>query len=127
MKGMTPCEALTSERSRVDTLRVFGCLTYAHIPKDERHKFDSKARRCIFLGYGVVTKGYRLYDMNRSKVLDSRDVVFDELKPGVEKEPKDDEPREPAEQDMYLDSDSDAESVVDQAEPIDGQAEGMVD
>ena len=127
VKGMTPFEALTGEKPRVDTLRVFGCLAYAHIPKDERQKFDSKARRCIFLGYGTVTKGYRLYDVNRSKVLYSRDVVFDESMPGVEKEPKDDEPREPAEQDVNLDSGSDAESVVGQAEPINGQAEEMVD
>ena len=127
VKGMTPFEALTGEKPRVDTLRVFGSLAYAHIPKDERQKFDSKARRCIFLGYGTVTKGYRLYDVNRSKVLYSRDVVFDESKPGVEKEPKDNEPREPAEQDVNLDSGSDAESVVGQAEPIDGQAEEMVD
>ena len=96
------------------------------IPKDERQKFDSKARRCIFLGYGLVTKGYRLYNVNRSKVQYSRDVVFDESKPGVDKEPKD-EPREPAEQDMYLDTDSDAESVVGQPEPMDGQLEEMVD
>ena len=110
VKGMAPCEALTVEKL-----------------KDKRQKFDSKARRCIFLGYGMVTTGYRLYDVNCSKVLYSRDVVFDESKPGVEKEPKDDEPREPAEQDMYLDSGSDAESVVGQGEPMDGQAEEMVD
>ena len=96
---------MTSEIPQVDTLRVFGCLVYAHIPKDERQKFDSKARRCIFLGYGMVTKGYRLYDVNRSKVLYSRDVVFDESKPVVEKEPKD-EQRNPAEQEMYLDTGS---------------------
>ena len=69
VKGMTPCEALTGEKPRVDTLRVFGCLGYTYIPKDERQKFDSKARRCIFLGYGLVTNRYRLYDVNRSKVL----------------------------------------------------------
>ena len=126
VKGMTPFEALTGEKPQVDTLRVFGCLAYAHIHKDERQKFDSKARRCIFLGYGTVTKGYRLYDVNRSKVLYSRDVIFDESKPGVEKEPKD-EPRNPAEQDVDLDSGSDAESVVGQAEPMDGQVEEMVD
>ena len=74
----------------------------------------------------MVTKGYRLYDVNRSKVLYSRDVIFDESKPGVEKDPKD-EPRKPAEQDMYLDTGSDAESVVGQGEPMDGQAEEMLD
>ena len=37
---------------------MFGCLTYVHILKDERHKFDSKARRSIFLGYWANIKGY---------------------------------------------------------------------
>ena len=77
VKGMTPFEALIGEKPRVDTLRVFGCLAYAHIPTDERQKFDSKA---IFLGYGMVTKGFRLYGVNRFKVLYSCDVVFDESK-----------------------------------------------
>ena len=111
-------------------LGVWRMLTY---PRTRGHVTCSpgvnnpKARRCIFLGYGMATKGYRLYDVNHSKVLCSRDVVFDESKPGVEKEPKDDEQRKPAEQDMYLDTGSDAESVVGQAKPMDGQAEEMVD
>ena len=84
--------------------------------------------RCLIVRLGGVSSwGYRLYDMNRCKVLFSHDVVFDESKPGVEKEPKDDKPREPAEQDMDLDLGSDAESVVGQAEPMDGQTEEMVD
>ena len=78
------------------------------------HKWTySKARRCILLGYGLATTRYRLYDVNHSKVLYSRN--------------EDDEPREPAEQDMYLDTGSDAESVMGQPEPMDGQAEEMVD
>ena len=85
---------------------MFGVCSHT---QDERQKFDSKARRCIFLGYGMVTKGYRLYDVNRSKVLYSRDVVFEESKPGDEKEPKDDKPREPAKQDMYLDTGRDGQ------------------
>ena len=32
------------------------------MPKDERKKHDSKGRKCILLGYGTETKGYRLYD-----------------------------------------------------------------
>jgi len=87
VKGMTPYESLTGEKPEVDTLRVFGCLAYAHIPKDERQKFDSKARKCKFLGYGSSVKAYRLYDVERSKVFYSRDVIFDETSTGVEKEP----------------------------------------
>ena len=88
VEGMTPHESLTGEKPHVGILRVFGCLAYAHIPKDERQKFDSKARRCIFLGYGCNTKGYRLYDISRTKVILSRDVIFNEAKRGIEKESK---------------------------------------
>ena len=51
---------------------------YAHIPKDERRKLDTKARKCVLLGYGEETKGYRLYDVAEKKVLHSRDVRFNE-------------------------------------------------
>ena len=80
VEGKTPYEALLGRKPHVNMLRVFGCLGYAHIPKDERRKFDTKARKCMLLGYGETTKGYRLYDMDRQKVIYSRDIVFDESK-----------------------------------------------
>ncbi|KAK3730444.1 hypothetical protein QZH41_012646, partial [Actinostola sp. cb2023] len=52
--------------------------SYAHIPKDERKKLDPKARKCVFLGYGTDTKAYRLFDVERQRVIYSRDVKFDE-------------------------------------------------
>ena len=70
----------------MNNLRVFGCAAYSHIPKDERKKLNPKARRCIFLGYGDVTKGYRLYDPIKAHVIHSQDVVFDETSLGFEKE-----------------------------------------
>ena len=62
VKGMTPFEAWTGENPHVEQLRVFGCAAYAHVAKDDRKKFDVKSRKCILLGYGTETKGYRLYD-----------------------------------------------------------------
>ena len=41
-------------------------------------------RKCIFLGYGTETKGYRLYDPNRARMFYSRDVLFNEEKYQVE-------------------------------------------
>ena len=40
--GMTPYEAWTSVKPTVKHFRVFGCDAFAHIPKDERHKLDSR-------------------------------------------------------------------------------------
>ena len=76
--NMTPYEAWYGSKPRVNRLRVFGCDAYTHIPKDERTKFDSKTRKCIMVGYGTVTKGYRLYDMKEKKIIRSRDVHFNE-------------------------------------------------
>ena len=83
---MTPFEAWYGHKPDVSHLRVFGCLVYAHIEKDERSKLDSKARKCILLGYGTETKGYQLYDVDRERILYSRNVVFEENKMGIGKE-----------------------------------------
>ena len=80
VQDMTPFEAWKGMRPRVDHLCIFGCDAYSHVPKDERQKLDSKARKCILLGYGEETKDYRLYDSNRQKVFHSRDVKFNEVK-----------------------------------------------
>lgn len=88
VEQMTPYEAWTDEKPDVKHLRVFGCTTYAHVPKDERRKLDSKARKSVLLGYGTETKGYRLYDPIKRKVFYSRDVKFSESsKDGVKEEP----------------------------------------
>ena len=44
-------------------------LCYAHITKQDREKFDSKARKCVMLGCGTETKAYWLFDLERKKVL----------------------------------------------------------
>ena len=79
-----PHEAWTNENPSVDHLKVFGCLCYSHVAKDERQKLDIKAIRCIMLGYGTETKAYRLYDVERKKVFYSRNVIFNEAASGKE-------------------------------------------
>ena len=79
VKEMTPFEAWFGRKPKVGHLRVFGCEAHAHIPKDERGKFDSKTRKCILVGYGELRKGYRLYNVDRRTILYSRDVHFNEV------------------------------------------------
>ena len=42
LQGITPIEAWTGKKPDVSSLRIFGCAAYAHVPKDERQKLDSK-------------------------------------------------------------------------------------
>lgn len=83
---MTPYQAFTGIKPNVQHFRVCGCVCYAHIPRDERKKLDSKAIKCIFLGYGSDVKGYRLYDLAKERMLYSRNVIFNEEQHDVQKE-----------------------------------------
>lgn len=58
-------------------LKPFGCRSYAHI---KQGKLDSRALRCIFLGYQAGSKVFRLWntEQNNGKLIISRDVTFDE-------------------------------------------------
>ena len=80
VERITPFESWAGKKPKVDHLRVFGCDAYAHVSKDERQKLDPKAKKCIFVGYGDKTKGYRLYNPERGKVFHSRDIKFNEAK-----------------------------------------------
>ena len=82
IEKMTPYEEWTAKKPTVSRLRVFGCDDYTHVPRDERGKLDPKAKKCIFVGYGEETKGYRLYDPVRGKIIFSRDVLFNERNSG---------------------------------------------
>ena len=39
---------------------------------------DEKSKKCVFLGYSDVTKGYWLFDVKTNKLIISRDAIFDE-------------------------------------------------
>ncbi|CAL2246283.1 unnamed protein product, partial [Prunus armeniaca] len=76
----TPFEAFTGRKPGVKHLRVFGSICYSHIPSNLRQKFDDKASKRIFMGYGSCEKGYRVYNLQTEKIILSRSVVFYENK-----------------------------------------------
>jgi hypothetical protein len=57
-------------------LRVFGCRAFVHVLIGERSKLDSKAKQCIFLGYGHEDFGYKFWDPVTKKIIRSRYVIF---------------------------------------------------
>ena len=78
LDGKTPYEIWKGRKPNLSHLRIFGCTAYAHIPHDERAKFDPKAIKCCFVGYCETQKAFRLWDPIKRKLRISRDVVFHE-------------------------------------------------
>ena len=75
LKDEIPFESLFGRRPDISNLKVFGCVSYVHIPDSQRRKLDAKAHKAIFVGYPSGVKGYKLYDLEK-KFIVSRDVQF---------------------------------------------------
>ena len=75
---MVPQQAWSGKIHSVSHFKVFGCIAYAHVPKETRSKLDDKSEKCIFVGYDEQSKAYRLFNPITRKVIVSRDVVFKE-------------------------------------------------
>ena len=74
--SITPYEAWHGHKPSISHLRVFGCLAYALMPKQQRKKLDDKAVKCILVGYSSESKGYCLYHPLSKRILGSCDIVF---------------------------------------------------
>ncbi|KAI5442307.1 hypothetical protein KIW84_011396 [Lathyrus oleraceus] len=71
-----PYELLYKQPPSLVHLKVFGCLSYATTLQAHRTKFDSRARKVVFLGFKDGTKEYILYDLSSHDIFVSRNVVF---------------------------------------------------
>ena len=56
-------------------LKAFGSLAYASTLQAQRSKLDSKARKCVFLGYKSGMKGVVLLDIHSKQIFASRNVT----------------------------------------------------
>ena len=75
----TPYEAWTGVRPSIHDLRVFGCIAHVHIPAERRQsKLSDRSTMCVFVGYSLTAKAYRLYNPATGKIVVSRDVSFEE-------------------------------------------------
>ncbi|KAL2607650.1 hypothetical protein R1flu_026223 [Riccia fluitans] len=74
---VTPYQLWFGYKPKINHLRDFGCLAYAHVPKTiARKKLDDRSQRCVFFGYSTEAKAYRLMRLSDQKLLTSRSVKF---------------------------------------------------
>lgn len=63
IKFNTPFELWWKWLGDYSMLRIFGCDDYSLNRKYNRTKYDHKAKKCTFLDYQRVVKGYKLWDV----------------------------------------------------------------
>ena len=80
LNGKTPFEAWFGKKPGVKHLRMFGCVAYAKRVGPDISKLTDRSVPCVFLGYEPGTKGFRVYDPVKGKLMVTRDVIFDEKK-----------------------------------------------
>lgn len=59
-----------------NSLHVFGCICFVHLPHVERHKLDVQTVQCAFLGYSNSHKGFVCYDADANRPRISYNVIF---------------------------------------------------
>ena len=82
MLNQTPYKAWKGTKPLVSHLRTFGCISYALINSQTRQKLNEKSEKCIFIGYSLESKAYRLYNPLSGKVIISRNVILMKKKAG---------------------------------------------
>ncbi|RDY02272.1 hypothetical protein CR513_14284, partial [Mucuna pruriens] len=68
LQSVTPEEAWTGDKPTVNHLRIFGSLSYRHIPDERRRKLDDKSEALILIGYHP-TGAYKLYSPLKQQVM----------------------------------------------------------
>jgi len=59
---VTSEKAWSRRRPNIEHFKIFGCITYAHVPDAMRKKLDDKGEKCVFLGVSETSKAYKLFN-----------------------------------------------------------------
>ena len=68
----------SGNKPNISYFKVFGCKCFYLIKGVRLSKFESKSLEGIFVGYGVESHTYRIYDKASGRVVESSSVVFEE-------------------------------------------------
>ncbi|KAJ4818592.1 Retroelement pol polyprotein-like [Rhynchospora pubera] len=74
LSNKTPYELLFGKAPSYAAVRNFGCLCY--IKSRTSDKFESRSRKCAFVGYPYGKKGWKVFDLETQEFIISRDIIF---------------------------------------------------
>nr|GEW04088.1 Gag-Pol polyprotein [Tanacetum cinerariifolium] len=72
-------ELLHGRKSNVEYFHVFGSLCYPTNDRDDLGKMKPKAYIGVFIGYSETSRGFRIYNRQTKKIMETIHVKFDEL------------------------------------------------
>lgn len=72
----SPFELLLGKKPEYASLKMFGSLCYVSNLLKDRTKFSQRAKPCVFLGYPVGYKGFKVLDLESRSISVSRNVIF---------------------------------------------------
>ena len=59
--GSKTYETFTGKVPEMGHFRIFGCLTYSHVPSEKRTKLEAIGEQGIFVVYDETSKAFRIY------------------------------------------------------------------
>ncbi|XP_073104431.1 uncharacterized protein [Elaeis guineensis] len=77
----TPLECLQGTNSFIIPPKVFGCVCFVRDHRSSVGKLDTRALKCIFVGYSSTQKEYKYWCPTEQKLFISMDVIFRESEP----------------------------------------------
>ena len=70
----TPYEIWRGKQPNLKYLKIWGCPAY--VKRNFGHKLDTRADKCLFVGFSRDSIGYQFYHLTNQKVFVSRHATF---------------------------------------------------
>ncbi|KAK1409296.1 hypothetical protein QVD17_35822 [Tagetes erecta] len=82
VKNSTPYEQWRGRKPILSHIKVFGCVAFAKKLETGIKKLEDRSTKLIHIGREEGTKGYRLFDSEKKRIVIAKDVEFDEQQKG---------------------------------------------
>ena len=84
---LTPYEIWKGRKPNLNYFHIFGSVCYILNDREQRGKLDAKSDEGVFLGYSNNHLAYRVYNKRTRTVMESTNIVVDDLKEVVRMTP----------------------------------------